>query len=124
MIHPVICQAHSTQTQDSYFVLNNVHNELPLQTFKTDFFAWNDVHQKTNSLNRALALVAHCNEKKCAVEEINSQRELDKPSRVIFSFLFQSLMNFIKHCASLFPLFAASKISDSARSALCSIQQP
>ena len=37
---------------------------------------------------------------------------------------FQSLMSLIKPCASSFPLFAASEISDSARSAFCSIPRP
>ena len=37
---------------------------------------------------------------------------------------FHSFINLIKHTASWFPLFAASQISDSARSALCSIPRP
>ena len=49
---------------------------------------------------------------------------LNKPSRLMLYFPFHPLRSFLKLCASWFLLFAASQISDSARSAHCPIPCP
>ena len=97
--------------------------QLQFLTIQIHYSAWRDAHQKTDSLNRQFASDSPYQQQKWLLGN-TLPTSTRKQLKLIPSFPFLSSMSFIKHSASSFPLFAASEISDSARSAFCSIPRP